>query len=60
MIGCQSLSPHSNSTPGEEDAKILKLARSGDKMGAIELTRQVYGSTLSEAMAFVEKLQSVG
>ena len=52
------LTYQSNLTPEEGDAKILKLARSGDKLGAVKLTRQIYGSTLSEAVAFVEKLQS--
>ena len=45
-------------SPGEEDAKILKLARSGDRMGAVTLAQQVYGSSLTEAVAFVDKLQS--
>jgi hypothetical protein len=54
------LTHQSNLSPEEEDAKILKLAKSGDKMGAVKLTRQIYGSTLSEAVAFVEKLQSGG
>jgi hypothetical protein len=54
------LTYESNLSPEEGDAKILKLARSGDKMGAVKLTRQIYGSTLSEAVAFVEKLQSGG
>jgi hypothetical protein len=46
--------------PGPEagDAQILKLARSGDTLGAVKLTRQLYGSTLDEAVAYVEKLQS--
>ena len=54
------LTYQSNLTPEEGDAKILKLANSGDKMGAVKLTRQIYGSTLSEAVAFVDKLQSGG
>ena len=54
------LTPQGNLSPEEGDAKILKLAKSGDKMGAVKLTRQIYGSTLSEAVAFVEKLQSGG
>ena len=49
-----------NLSPEDGDARILKLAKSGDKMGAVKLTRQIYGSTLSEAVAFVEKLQSGG
>jgi hypothetical protein len=54
------LTHRSHRPPDEEDAKILALARSGDKMGAVTLTRQIYGSSLSEAVAFVEKLQSGG
>ncbi len=54
------LTPGSNPSPGEEDAKILKLARSGDKVGAVNPARRIYGSTLTEAVAFVEKLQSGG
>jgi hypothetical protein len=46
--------------PREEDAKILKLAQSGDRIAAIELARLTYGSTLTEAVALVEKLQSGG
>ena len=49
-----------NPSPEEGDAKILKLAKSGDTLGAVKLTRQLYGSTLPEAVAFVEKLQSGG
>ena len=52
------LTQRSNQSPEEGDANILKLARSGDKIGAVKLTRQIYGSTLTEAVAFVEKLQS--
>jgi hypothetical protein len=52
------LTYQSNLSPEAGDAKILTLAKSGDKMGAVKLTRQIYGSTLSEAVAFVEKLQS--
>ena len=54
------LTYQSNLSPEEGAANILKLAKSGDKMGAVKLTRQVYGSSLSEAVAFVEKLQSGG
>ena len=54
------LTYQSNLSPEEGDANILKLAKSGDKTGAVKLTRQIYGSTLSEAVAFVEKLQSGG
>jgi len=52
------LTHQNNLSPDEEDAKIMKLAQSGDKMGAVKLTRQIYGSSLSEAVAYVEKLQS--
>jgi len=52
------LTYRSNLTPEEADANILRLAKSGDKLGAVKLTRQVYGSTLSEAVEFVDKLQS--
>lgn len=54
------LSYQSNLSPEEGDAKIRELAKSGDKLGAVKLARQIYGSNLSEAMAFVEKLQSGG
>ena len=54
------LTCRSNLSPEAGDAQILKLAKSGDKMGAVNLTRQIYGSTLSEAVAFVEKMQSGG
>jgi hypothetical protein len=52
------LTHQSNLAPATEDAKILALVKSGDKMGAVTLTRQIYGSTLTEAVAYVEKLQS--
>jgi ribosomal protein L7/L12 len=42
----------------DEDTKILSLARSGDKMAAIKLARELYGCSLTEAVEFVEKLQS--
>ena len=54
------LTRQGNPSLGEEDAKILTLARSGDKMGAVKLAQQINGSTLTEAVAFVEKLQSGG
>ena len=54
------LTYRSDLSPEEGDANILKLAKSGDKTGAVKFTRQIYGSTLSEAVAFVEKLQSGG
>jgi hypothetical protein len=54
------LTHRSISKPGEEDAKILALAKSGDKMGAEQLARESYGCSLTEAVAFVKKLQSGG
>ena len=54
------LTHRGNLSPAEADARILKLAKSGDRIAAAELTRQIYGSTLTEAVAFVEKLQSGG
>ena len=54
------LTYRSNLSPEAGDADILKLVKSGDKLGAVRLTRQLYGSTLSEAVTFVEKLQSGG
>jgi hypothetical protein len=47
-----------NASPEEENAKIVKLVKGGDKMGAVTLARQIYGYNLSEAVAFVERLQS--
>jgi hypothetical protein len=47
-----------DSRPGEEDGKILELARRGDELGAINLTRMAYGYSLSEAKEFVTKLKS--
>jgi hypothetical protein len=40
----------------EEDDKIYQLVRNGDKIGAVELTRQIYGCSVTEAVQFVEKL----
>jgi len=42
----------------EGNANILKLAQSGDKTGAVKLTRKIYRCSLNDAVAFVEKLQS--
>lgn len=47
-----------DSRPGEEDDKILKLAQTGNEMGAIKLTREIYGCSLGEAREFVAKLRS--
>jgi len=52
------LTHQSNLPPGTEDGKILELAKSGDEMGAMTLTRQAYGCSLSEAKDFVQKLRS--
>jgi hypothetical protein len=52
------LTRNCNRSPDEEKAKIVQLAKSGDKMGAVTLARQIYGYNLSVAVAFVEKLQS--
>ena len=43
-------------SPEEERAKIAELAKRGDKMGAVKLTRQIHGYSLGEAHEFVEKL----
>ena len=49
------------STSSEEgDAHILKLAQSGDKPGAVKLTRKIYGCFLREAVELLGKLQSKG
>jgi hypothetical protein len=47
-----------NLPPGAEDGKILELAKSGDEMGAIELTQQAYGCSLREAKDRLAKLRS--
>jgi hypothetical protein len=52
------LTHQANLPPGAEDGKILELAKSGDEMGAMTLTRQTYGCSLSEAKDFVAKLRS--
>ena len=39
----------------DQEAKILKLLKSGDKIKAIELTRQVYGCSLTDAVKYVEE-----
>jgi len=46
-----------NLTPGEEDAKILKLLKNGDKIGALKLARETYGCSLAEATEFLEKME---
>ena len=40
----------------DETAKILALAKSGDEIGAVNLARQVYGCSMSEATERVDKL----
>jgi len=45
-----------NANPEEERAKIIALAKSGDDIGAVNLTQQVYGYSLSDATEFVDKL----
>ena len=52
------LTHQTNLPPGAEDGKILELVKSGDEMGAMTLTRQAYGCSLSEAKDFVQKLRS--
>jgi hypothetical protein len=54
------LTDHRNLSPADADAKILKLARSGDKTGAVTLAREIHGSTLGEAVALVDKLLGGG
>jgi len=44
----------------EGDAHILKLANSGDKIGAVKLARKIYDCSLDDAVAFVDKLQAKG
>jgi len=55
--------PETQYSPGDEEIRmvavtIVELARSGDKGAAVKLARQLYGSTLAEAVEFVENLQS--
>ena len=52
------LTHQGNLPPGAEDGKILELAKGGDEMGALTLTKQTYGCSLSEAKDFVAKLRS--
>ncbi len=54
------LTYHRNLSPEEGDARIRELVKSGDKMGAVELAQQVHRFGLSEAVAFVEKIQAGG
>jgi hypothetical protein len=46
-----------NQTPEQEKGKIVELLKNGDRMGAIELTRQVYSYNLTQAQDYVDKLQ---
>ena len=48
------LSYRKDLAPGDADARIAALVKSGDKIGAVKLTRQVYGASLDEAMVYVE------
>ncbi len=50
------LTHNRKASPADEQAKILTLAKSGDKLTAIHLARQVYGYSETEAYNFVEKL----
>lgn len=43
----------------ENEKRIAELAKSGDKMGAIRLTRLVYNCSLTEAVAYVENCKGV-
>ena len=47
-----------NLKPEDERSKIIDLLKSGDELGAIKLTRDIYGYSLKDAHDFVEKLQS--
>jgi hypothetical protein len=47
-------------SPQEAEAKITQLARSGDQLAAIKLAQEIYGSSLNEAVALVDKLKSGG
>jgi len=47
---------HRNLTPEQERGKIIELAQSGDRIGAVQLTREIYGYSLTEANDFVDKL----
>lgn len=40
----------------EQETRLLELAESGDKIGAIAIARRLYGYDLSQAKAFVEGL----
>jgi hypothetical protein len=49
-------------SPGDEEAKIIEVAieelvRSGDKSAAVKLAREMYGYSLYQAVAYVEKLE---
>jgi hypothetical protein len=47
-------------TPEEADNRILGMVQTGDKMEAVKCAREIYGCSLSEAVAYVEGLQSKG
>jgi ribosomal protein L7/L12 len=40
----------------EQETRLLELAESGDKLGAIALARRLYGYDLSQAKDFIEGL----
>jgi ribosomal protein L7/L12 len=42
----------------DQDARLLELAESGDKIGAIALARRLYGYDLAQAKDFIERLIS--
>jgi hypothetical protein len=54
------LTHHTGANPEEEKAKILALAKSGDRFGAVKLAQQVYGYKLTDATTFVDQLAPDG
>lgn len=52
------LTHHRNLSPEEERGKIVALLKSGDHFGAMKLTREIYGYSLSKAKDFLDKLQA--
>ena len=50
------LTYHRDLTPDQQRGKIIELAKSGDRIGAVKLTREFYGYSLAEADDFVDKL----
>jgi len=41
---------------GKEEDGIIQLVQRGDKIGAVRLTRELYGFDLTRAKQFVEQL----